>query len=255
MTQVPRETLTDGTGRPVLTYVRTTRDDLPAADLVELAPGVSTADAASVAETTFPGWAFSAPPELGRLLLDRGARRIRHAHVMARDLLADPPDPAWGRLVPEDPTLTVDAASLVALDYLEAAEAAYPPEHPDWEPRPSPADRLAQDITPLLDGTLGPLLEASGVVRRPDGSVVAACLVTDRPQEGPWVVDVFRRPTPGCLGLGSLLLRRALALLAQDGWTTLGLAVTEGNPARSTYERLGFQHVLESVTVKLRDPR
>ncbi len=96
---------------------------------------------------------------------------------------------------------------------------------------------------------------ASGVVRRPDGSVVAACLVTDRPQEGPWVVDVFRRPAPGYLGLGSLLLRRALALLAHEGWTTLGLAVTDGNPARSTYERLGFQHVLESVTVQLPDPR
>ncbi|HYN75665.1 MAG TPA: GNAT family N-acetyltransferase [Candidatus Limnocylindria bacterium] len=255
MTDDSRQTLTDGTGRPVLTFVRTIRDDLPAADLVQLAPGVSSEEAASVAKTSFPGWAFSAPPELGRLLLDRGATRIRHAHVMARDLVADRPDPAWGHLVPEDPSLSVGPASLVSLDYLEAAEAAYPPEHPDWEPRPSPADRLAHDITPLLDGTLGPLLAASGVVRCPDGSVVAACLVTDRPQEGPWVVDVFRRPGADYAGLGSLLLRRALALLAQDGWPALGLAVTEGNPARSTYERLGFQHVLESLTVKLPDPR
>jgi hypothetical protein len=251
---IPRETLEDATGRPLLAYVRSTRDGSPAADLVEVVAGVSDQDAAAAALSAFPGWAFSGSVALGGLLSAAGATTIRHAHVMTRDLTDGGVDPGWVRAEPARPELSVAAPPSDARAYLDLLEVAYPAGHPDHVPR-SEEDRLAHDIVPLLDGTLGPLLEGSGVVlerrRGAAPSMVAVCLVTDMEHSGPWVVDVARRPGGEYAGLGGLLLRRALAVLAATGLPSLGLAVSDGNPARSTYERLGFVEVLESLTVKL----
>jgi ribosomal protein S18 acetylase RimI-like enzyme len=99
----------------------------------------------------------------------------------------------------------------------------------------------------LLDGQIvGPLLpDASGLVVDED-RVVAFLLVNrmpgDPPFGGPWLSDVARDPDPAYRGLGSVLVRRALAVLAAAGETTFGLAVSEGNPARGLYESLGFGH-------------
>jgi GNAT superfamily N-acetyltransferase len=249
-------------GRTMLTFVRRTRDGLDAADLVEPEAGAALEEVADAVLAAFPGWAVSAPPDLGRILLERGSTTIRHAHWLSRDLVADPPDPAWSGLEPSDRRLRVGPASLVPEDYLDATEAAYPLGHPDHEPRESPEDRVAKDVTPLLDGTYGRYLAESLVVRdvdeqRADGPIVAACIVVDRPDSGPWVVDVFRRPEPAYAGLGTLLLKRCLTDLAAVGFPSLALAVTHDNAgARRTYERLGFRLVLESLTVRPpTDPR
>ncbi len=45
------------------------------------------------------------------------------------------------------------------------------------------------------------------------------------------------------------MLRRALALATLHGLPALGLAVSDGNPARRVYERLGFRHMFSSITV------
>ncbi|MFD0346855.1 hypothetical protein ACFQ0M_13970 [Kitasatospora aburaviensis] len=44
-------------------------------------------------------------------------------------------------------------------------------------------------------------------------------------------------------------MRRALADTAATGAARVGLAVTEGNPARRLYEDLGFQVTRSSLTV------
>ena len=256
MTTPSREVIVGQDGRVVLTFVRTTRDGLNAADLVQPAPDVALELVASVAQDAFPGWAVSAPPELGRLLLQRGATTIRHAHRLSRDLVSDPPDPAWAVLEP-GPGLVVAPATLVAEDYLDAAEAAYPAGHPDHEPVASTEERIAKDITPLLDGTYGQFLTESAVVRTVDprgvvGPVVAACVLVVRAGSAPWVVEVFRRPEPAYAGLGTLLLKRCMADLVTSGFGHLELAVTDANlAARRSYERLGFSLVLESLTVRL----
>lgn len=256
MTEPSREGLVDQDGRVVLTFVRTTRGELAAADLVEPAPDLDLEHVASVALGAFPGWAVSAPPDLGHLLMRRGATPIRHAHWLSRDLVADPPDPAWAALEPRA-GLVVTPATLLPKDYLDATEAAYPPAHPDHEPAATPQERMAKDITPLLDGTYGRFLTESAVVRAVDGQatlgpIVAACILVDRPGSGPWVVDVFRRPEDSYAGLGSLLLRRGMAGLVGGGFRRLDLAVTDANgAARATYDRLGFRLVLESLTVRL----
>ncbi len=250
MTETNRESLADDQGRPVLTYVRSTRDGLPLADLVETSPGVDVDDAADLAILAFPGWAFSATPELGTRLIDRGAAHMRHAHWLSRDLVADPPDAEWAALVPSNPAHVLGSARRDPADYVATFEAAYPPGHLDHELHATTEDLIAQDVLPLLDGTHGALLDASGVVLEA-GLVVAACLVGDRTSVGPWVNDVSRRPGAAYRGLGALLLRRMIAHLAADGFPQVGLTVTDGNPARATYDRLGFRPVLESLTVRL----
>jgi GNAT superfamily N-acetyltransferase len=70
---------------------------------------------------------------------------------------------------------------------------------------------------------------------------VAACLVNDRPDEGPWISEVFRDPEPRYAGTGAALLRRTLALASGAGLRSIGLAVTVGNPAQQVYAKLGFR--------------
>jgi hypothetical protein len=254
---VPRETLLDVAGRPVLHFLRTSRDGLPAADLVVPAEGVSDEAVAAAALEAFAGWAFSGSVSVGRLLVSQGAAVMRHAHVMTRDLVADPPDASWAGELPAGADLSLAEAPLDPRAYLELIEAAYPPGHPDHVPR-SEAERLAHDIVPLLDGSLGPLLDASQVAVEPQadgrGRLVAICLINDFPDSGPWVTDVARLPDTAYAGLGALLLRRSMAQLAAEGRPTVGLAVSDGNPARRTYDRHDFVEVLESLTVKLPDP-
>ena len=48
-----------------------------------------------------------------------------------------------------------------------------------------------------------------------------------------------------------MLVQRALAIATAAGHPALGLAVTEGNPARRLYDALGFRPVLSSYSVTL----
>ncbi|WP_248963401.1 GNAT family N-acetyltransferase [Sphaerisporangium perillae] len=244
METLSRRTVTDPTGRPVLSYVEGTRAGRPYADLAEvLGPG-----AVEVILREMPGWVVSGDEDLGRRLLAAGGRLLRHAHVLSRDLRADPAPPEWAET----------GYGVVACDAIPAAEvfpawrAAYPPEHPDHNAGGDTA-ALELDLAPMLAGeSYGPLLPCGGLLLRDDG-VAAGVLVADLngepPFGGPWILDVFRDPRPRYAGLGAVMLRRALALATLHGLPALGLAVTDGNQARRVYERLGFRRVLSSITV------
>lgn len=78
--------------------------------------------------------------------------------------------------------------------------------------------------------------------------MVGGVMVTGS-NDGPWVTEVFRHPDRSPRGLGSLMLSAVLSRAAADGLTEIGLAVTEGNPARRVYETLGFRLVGTSITV------
>ena len=98
---------------------------------------------------------------------------------------------------------------------------------------------------------LGPLLPGSALAIGPDGDVAGAVLVNDSdggpPFGGPWLSQIFRHPDAP--GLGTALLRRALAAGTRDGVPAIGLAVTHANPARARYAALGFAEVIESLSV------
>ncbi|MER7013646.1 GNAT family N-acetyltransferase [Saccharopolyspora sp. NPDC000359] len=196
-----------------------------------------------------PGWHLLVTEDQGRHLVRAGARVHRHAATMHRDLRRDPPPPHRAHQQPPAPLRAVPC-DRPATAVLPAWRAAYPPQHPDGSPS-SDQQLISEELQPLLSGrVLGPLLDSSALIVNAADEVVAGIVVNDFNGTA-WIGDLFRHPDPTCTGLGGLLLRRALARTAAQGWPVLGLAVTLGNPARHIYDKLGFTTVETSLKLAL----
>jgi len=244
-----------GGGSVLLTYYPGERFERPFADLAQPGPAGLEA-AADAALRELAGWGLATTDDaFARVLLDRGAKLRRHAHVHSRDLRSHPAPGEWAS--PQLPTgLHVTSWDRPLEEIAVVALAAYPPDHPDFSPRADLADVVAQDLRPYAESErLGPRMDASGLVADESGRLVALLLVSDRPGEapdgGPWVVDVGRLPGRAYAGTGRALLQRALQRLTADGAASLSLAVTEGNPARRLYEDLGITHAYSAQTLIL----
>jgi GNAT superfamily N-acetyltransferase len=244
----PRRTVQrDRFGTEVFTYIAATQHERRAAyDIAVTGPGAPDLIAAvDLICQEMSGWIISGPAELGVQLADRGGTLRRSFHIMRRQLAADPPPVPWS------------AADLAAgrravrpdrdpRDVFPAWRAAYPDGHPDTHPG-TDEEALTERLVPLLAGREGPILECSRLVVEPvePGAaaerVVAGAIVIDIPGTGPWLADVFRQPGAAYAGLGTALLRRVLWTAAGSGLAAVGLSVTEANPARRVYERLGFE--------------
>lgn len=225
------------------------REGRPLADVVELEPGVTVQDAVPAIGAELAGWRVAGGVALGRALVAAGATPRRHAHVMSRDLVRDPAPAQW--LEPPLPAgFRLQRLARTGAELAAAHAAAYPPDHPDVASIPPDP---AAEHDELIAGTLmGPLLDCSGVAVTDDGAVAAAIFVNATPGTpplgGPWVSDIFR--DPAVPGLGSALLRRALALATRDGLPALGLAVTHANAgAMRVYADHGLVDVLETFSV------
>ena len=221
-----------------------------------MTPGRTAADAAAavLADPGLAGWLLSTDnPSLAACLIRVGAKPRRHAFVMQRDLrepLDDPEADARLRLVPMPDA--DDRAGWEAV--LPSWRDAYPPDHPDHFPGDD--DTAVAFLHRLVDGSeLGRLHAASTLLAdsrgRPVAGVMINVRVQDPPLGGPWVADIWRDPSLRGARVGSLLIGHACRVLAEDGFATLGLTVTHGNPARRSYERAGFRVVAESQTVLL----
>ncbi|MFF2554587.1 GNAT family N-acetyltransferase [Nocardia sp. NPDC058058] len=227
------ESVLDDRGVPCAFFERDERDGTPWADEITCAPGYSTDIAAATVVRALAGWCGTAEGAFGSTLLDAGAQRLRAFHTYTLPLPRPEPEPQLPAGLRAVPAAEVRPAALH-----EALLAAYPPNHPDHD------DDALQALDGLYDGTLiGPMLPCSTVAL--DGErAVAVVLVQDYegepPLGGPWISEVFRQPGPAYAGMGTLLLRRVIARASTSGLTTLGLAVTETNPAQAVYERLGF---------------
>jgi GNAT superfamily N-acetyltransferase len=228
-------------GTPVARYLGSGRR----ADLLELCEGVGVERALPTILADLQGFRVSGSEGLGRALVAAGACPSRHAHVLSRDLRADP---AW-QARPAPDGLSLAPADRPAAELVAACVAAYPPGHPDG----GRVDVVTELGRILAGEQLGPLLDCSGVAVDRDGVVRAAVLVTGSPGEppfgGPWVCDCFREP--GFAGAGRALMERALLVATRAGLGAVGLAVTEGNSAASLYAALGFRRVLTSFAVEL----
>jgi GNAT superfamily N-acetyltransferase len=223
-----------------------------------------TADVRWAAVTLLAPVAVAAPVLLARLaghrvvtvdealveaLVAAGGQVRRRAHDYELDLTAVPPSFAQSP-VPQGFRLSRD---LDPVGLAEAHDLANPPGHPDHE---AGLDHV-EDLRSMIAGRiLGPLVpEASWQVNDAAGPC-GAILVVDRPPSlsgarRAWVVDVFVHPRHQGRGLGGALLRRGAAGAAAAGHALLGLAVSDGNPARAAYERIGFRHRMSGANVDL----
>jgi ribosomal protein S18 acetylase RimI-like enzyme len=68
------------------------------------------------------------------------------------------------------------------------------------------------------------------------------------------VLDLAIAPPAQGRGFGAALLVHAMIGTRDAGLPTLGLTVTDGNPARRLYDRMGFRPVLRTFTMRLPDP-
>ncbi|MFE7526534.1 GNAT family N-acetyltransferase [Kitasatospora sp. NPDC057542] len=236
-------------GEPVLRYLLDEREGRPWADLLEVLD--ESVDAAGFIRAELPGWVVSSSPGLGRELVARGARVLRHAHTFRRDLRADPPPADWAG-TPLREGLRAVPCDRAPEELYEAWRAAFPPGHIDHYPGEK-AQVLAERLGLLLEGkSIGPVLPSSLLAVDAEDRVVAGLILTDRDGR-PWVADVFRHPELGYRGLGADLLRRAIGDAGARGLADVTLVVSEGNPARRVYESLGFVLQETSLTVVVPD--
>ncbi len=236
--------LLDAAGTRIATYEEGMRGTTPIADLLEREPGVSADAAAAAVLAELRGWRIAGDEELGRVLLTAGGTQIRHGHLYSRDLAAEPPPRDWDA----PPRIRLTDIDRPAADLVAARVGAYPADHPDAAFVP---DDHEAELRELISGSpYGPLLAGSGLAVAGDavvGAIILGALPGDPPQNGPWVIDLFR--APGFGGVGRALLQRALALATVD---TLGLIVTEGNDAaRRLYESLGFALISSALVVEI----
>lgn len=237
----------------VFSRVEALREGRPWVDGVWRPPGVSIAEAADAALTTFAGHAFSTfDHTLADALVDLDATELRHAVGMTHALAALPE-------VAVDPplaisTMTADLLLDHAAELGEVNAAAYDAGHPDHA-HPDAAAAAAELVLFARGEILGPVLPASTLATW-EGRPVGACVVVDRggdpPDEGPWVGDVFRDPRLPVRGIGAALIAGSLARARDLGLPAVGLVVTHANAsAARLYRRLGFTQTDEAWTVLL----
>ena len=235
---------------PILTYIAGSADGRPAAYAIEVVgPG-----AVDSILTDMSGWKVSGSAELAAQLVVAGAVVRRRFHFMRRSLTLDDPPQAWSQsdLGPGRSEVPCDRD---AREVFEAWHAAYSaPGHPDRHTGAG-HEMLNERLVPLLTGVEGRVLPWSRLVVDPDDRVVAGVVVVDQDATGPWIADVFRSHGPHNAGLGEALLRRVLAAAARADVREVGLSVTDGNPARTVYQRLGFETTSSQVSLDIPGPQ
>lgn len=193
-------------------------------------------------------------------LVKLGATVVRSSAFLGRHLSGDqqPPERWAAPLLPAGyttgPLLTDDVER-----YYQAQIAAYPVGHPDHDGTVICHKNGLLRLILSGKSEYGPVLEdLSAEVRDSKENLVAAVLVTDwdggasQWPGGPFVVDLFRSPgTSAGHGIGLALLKRAVAVASLSQFGGIGLSVTELNPARAVYDKLGFDELFHQVTVDL----
>ncbi len=241
-------------GRAALRFTALTRPGAPFASGAHVPEGCTLSAAARAAVGQLPGWLLQTEDfGLAAALIKAGARPVRHAFAMQSDLRCYPrpqPAPPGLHAVPLD----ADCSDEEWADVLPSWHAAFPPDHPDHFRGDDAA--AIEALRLLVSGAeIGPMHASSTLVRDDAGSVVAGIIITvnsaDPPWNGPWVGDLWRDPSIRGTGVGGWLLGQAQHHLADDGFVSLGLAVSASNPARRTYEAAGFRVVAETQTVQL----
>lgn len=249
------ETLRSEGGRALAEIEIIPRGSSPRADVMALADTDPDAVATAV-WSRLPGFRVSVVDrdDVADALVRRGATPGRHLLAMDLDLRAPrpAPRPCAVTIGPMEVERTADYGAIVS--------RAYPPGHIDHEPSDAEPEGAARTVAALLRGEqVGPWLADASFDAREDGRVLGAILLSEMPPSstypgGPWVTEIFVDPAAAGRGIGGALLGRAMAALEAAGRSTLGLAVTVGNPAQRLYDSMGFVTLqdVRQVVVPLR---
>jgi ribosomal protein S18 acetylase RimI-like enzyme len=206
-------------------------------------PGIAADRAARLGVLELAGLRFkTTDEETARALIGAGCTLVRAATDMERFVEGSIPDApladGWA-LVPhqwDD-------------DLAAALWAAYGPDHPDRSDRVGRLRGLTEG-----EGALAVLPGATARLRGPDwrsaGQVFTVGPVPWAVAPTAWVLDLAVNPGGQGRGFGAALLAYAIRGTRNAGLTTVGLSVTDGNPARRLYDRMGFRPVLRHFEVR-----
>lgn len=214
------------------------RDQPRTAELFEA--DVPESEAADAVVGAMAGWAFTTTDaSLVDELVSRGAVTSRRYALMSLPLTSTPTPPA-DRIDLDVVPLAADTP--LSAGVVDLIRGAYPEGHPDQE-MGTDAD-IRGDLLRILGGEwLGPLHPVSRMLV--DGGRPVAMIIVNRPTGrapvgGLWLSEICRAADPAYRGLGTALLLSVIDECRAAGEEALSLAVTDGNPARVIYERLGF---------------
>jgi len=227
------------------------RDNTTCADFAQPKSHLSPDQAAQLTIELRPAALISTPnAEFATALLDKHCTLKRHAYAMSLHLTSHAPQPSRHPI----PQQTQFIEHCTADDLFDSWYAAYPPGHPDYL-QGTRAELTAENLQPLLDRSLlGANHRSSRAVFQAD-EVIAAIMISLRegeaPYGGPWLSEIWCDPRFQHQGIARSLLKTAISELNEDEFTSLGLAVSHGNPAKRLYESLGFTEVSESWTIAL----
>jgi mycothiol synthase len=235
--------LVDELGRAVARFQVTSEGGERVVRHLQPAAGMSADQAARVAVAELGGCRVKSTDEgVARALIGAGCTLVRAATDMHRDPRAPIPAvamPAGWRLVAHD----WDDDLAVAL------QEAYGPDHPDR------SDRVAR-LRSLTEGERGLVVLPGATVRlqdpsgRSQGQVFTVGPVPWGSEPTSWVLDLAVSPGGQGRGFGAALLAYAISGTRDAGLTTAGLTVTDGNPARRLYDRMGFRPVLRHFEMR-----
>jgi len=227
------------------------RDNTTCADFAQPRSHLSPDQAAQLTIELRPAALISTPnAEFAAALLARNCTQKRHAYAMSLDLTSHPPQPISHQM----PQETRFIEHCTADELFDSWYAAYPLGHPDYLPG-TRAELMAENLQPLLDRSLLGANHRSSRAVFQDGEVHAAIIISLRegeaPYGGPWLSEIWCDPRLQHQGIGKSLLTTAIRELSEDGFASLGLAVSQGNPAKKLYESLGFTGISQSWTIAL----
>jgi mycothiol synthase len=174
--------------------------------------------------------------EAARALIGAGCTLVRAATDMHRGL---------GGPVPDAPLADGWTITPHAWDdeLAQALAAAYGPDHPDRSDRVSRLRSLTEGADALIV-----VQSATGRLKDPGGRSVGEVFTVGPVPWGSvpmsWVLDLAVSPDGQGRGFGAALLAYAISGTRRAGLTAVGLTVTDGNPARRLYDRMGFRPVM-----------
>ena len=102
-------------------------------------------------------------------------------------------------------------------------------------------DAIAE-VKATLDGKYGPFLKDCSFLIEEKGQPLSACIVVYSEEMSlPLIAYTMTHPSYTRRGMATFLLKKCMNALFAREYKGVYLVVTEGNPARHVYEKMGFR--------------
>lgn len=251
----PRDVL-DAAGRVVARLDIADRVDWMQADVTWWSADLTAGALGAILAADLGGLRVASTDEpLVAALVRAGGTVARRGTQLEYDATAAPPPREWLDRTERDGVRLVDYRPVDA-EIAAGWFSAYPPDHPDHNPALTGVEDAINDLRRTQRGAVtGSFSDASALAADHADAVLGGIMVTlMRPNPhwaGPWVPDVFTRPEARGRGIGERLVRYAVAAVAAAGERGLALSVSDGNPARRLYERVGFRPTITFASVAM----